>query len=59
MKKIVAPKQKRLAEAQEQLKDVEAKLAEKEAAKKQQEDLVAELQKDLDKSIRQTQIYKA
>jgi len=55
---VVAPKEKKLREAEAKLKEVEAQLAQKEAALTEVRDMVAELQKNLDISTRKAEMLK-
>ena len=55
VKKVVAPKEKKLKEAEIELSKVEAELAKKEKALKEVQDMVADLQRNLDTSLREAQ----
>jgi dynein heavy chain len=58
VKKIVGPKEKALKEAEAKLREVETQLAVKQSALKEVQDMVSDLKRNLDNSIRRSEILR-
>jgi dynein heavy chain len=58
VKKIVGPKEKALREAEATLRSVESQLAVKSAQLKEVQDMVSDLKRNLDNSIRRSELLK-